>query len=228
MNQTENILQIDAVNKTYMTGGAATEVLKNVSINIVAGDAIAITGPSGAGKSTLLHILGTLDHPSSGRILYKGDDLFLKKKKNLAQFRNRKLGFVFQFHYLMPELDAVENTMMPALMAGVDKSQAAKKAKQILVRMGLEKRFSHKPGELSGGEQQRIAVARAIVMEPEIVLADEPTGNLDYNTGMEVFNLLLELNHDLGMTLIFVTHNKEFSSRMPRSMTLVDGVMKDC
>ncbi len=218
-----NILEIDDIGKTYLTDGAKTEVLNNVSFDVSRGDALAVAGPSGAGKSTLLHILGTLDKPSSGRILHKGENLFDFDRKKLADFRNRKLGFIFQFHHLLPEFNALENTMMPALIAGVDKKQASKKAKGILERVGLEKRLTHKQGELSGGEQQRVAVARALIMDPEIVLADEPTGNLDSHTGLDVFRLLMELNQEMGMTLIIVTHNQEFSKRMPRCITLVDG-----
>jgi lipoprotein-releasing system ATP-binding protein len=155
--------------------------------------------------------------------LYKGEDLFSWQQKALADFRNRKLGFIFQFHNLLPEFNALENTMMPALIAGLDKNYAEQRARELLSIMGLEKRFTHKQGELSGGEMQRVAVARSLIMEPEVVLADEPTGNLDTHTGGEVFSLLLELNRKMGMTLIVVTHNEEYSKRMPRRITLKDG-----
>jgi lipoprotein-releasing system ATP-binding protein len=227
MNRSESILQVENINKTYLTYGTKTEVLKNVSFNIHKGEMLAISGPSGAGKSTLLHILGTLDKPTSGQVLHNGKNLSILDNKKLADFRNRKLGFIFQFHHLLPEFNALENTMMPALIAGVDKKHVREKAKKILSRMGLEKRFTHKPGELSGGEQQRVAVARALMMDPEIILADEPTGNLDSHTGLEVFGLLLELNQEMGMTLIIVTHNEEFSKRMPRRITLIDGKIID-
>ena len=217
------LLQIDRVGKTYITNRTRTEVLADISFDVRCGDTLAVVGPSGAGKSTLLHILGTLDRPTCGRVLYKGDDLFSWNRGRLAAFRNRKLGFIFQFHHLLPEFSALENTMMPALIAGDERGPTERKAKQLLERMGLEKRFDHKQGELSGGEQQRVAVARALIMGPEMVLADEPTGNLDTQTGHAVFKLLLELNRELQMTLIIVTHNELFSSELPRSVKLVDG-----
>lgn len=225
MNSSEKFLEIAGLGKTYLNNQTKTEVLKNISFDVASGEALAIAGPSGAGKSTLLHILGTLDKPSSGKALYKGADMFSWNKKNLKNFRNRKIGFIFQFHHLLPEFNALENTMMPALIAGDDKNHAQQQAKKILTRMGLEKRLTHKQGELSGGEQQRVAVARALIMNPEIVLADEPTGNLDSFTGREVFDLLLELNRELGMTLILVTHNESFSKKMPRCITLKDGII---
>ena len=217
------LLQVVDLSKTYVNNGRKTEVLKNISFEVCKGDTLAVVGPSGAGKSTLLNMLGTLDRPSSGKVLYKGEDLFSWHQKTLASFRNLKLGFIFQFHHLLPEFSALENTMMPALIAGTDKKNAEQKARELLSMMGLEKRFTHKQGELSGGELQRVAVARSLIMDPEVVLADEPTGNLDSNSGQEVFNLLLELNRKTGMTFIVVTHNEEFSKRMPRRITLVDG-----
>lgn len=223
MQTSEPLLQIADINKAYIHNNARTQVLKDISFTIRRGDALAVIGPSGAGKTTLLNILGTLDKPSSGKVLYGGADLFSWNQRGLAEFRNRKLGFIFQFHHLLPEFSALENTMMPALIAGMNKRAAEEKAKKLLVEMGLEQRLTHKQGELSGGEQQRVAVARALVMEPEMVLADEPTGNLDTHTGKEVFNLLLKLNRETGMTLLVVTHNEEFARSMPRCITLVDG-----
>ncbi|MEI6124915.1 MAG: ABC transporter ATP-binding protein [Pseudomonadota bacterium] len=217
------LLQIIALNKVYTHNNTRTQVLKDISFTISRGDALAVIGPSGAGKTTLLNILGTLDKPSSGEVLYGGANLFSWNQRGLADFRNRKLGFIFQFHHLLPEFTALENTMMPALIAGMDTQQAAKKAQKLLADMGLERRLTHKQGELSGGEQQRVAVARALIMNPEMVLADEPTGNLDTHTGREVFNLLLTLNREMGMTLLVVTHNEEFARSMPRCITLVDG-----
>jgi len=216
-------LEVDGVGKAYIHNSTKTDVLSNIHFTVSRGDALAVVGPSGAGKTTLLNILGTLDRPSSGRVLYRGEDLFARSSKALAGFRNLKLGFIFQFHHLLPEFNALENAMMPALIAGMSRGQAEKNARSLLVRMGLEKRLTHKQGELSGGEQQRVAVARALVMEPEIILADEPTGNLDTHTGREVFGLLQELNREMGMTLLVVTHNEEFSKSMPRRITLVDG-----
>jgi lipoprotein-releasing system ATP-binding protein len=222
-NRAAPLVEVAAMGKTYRSTGSATEVLRDITFDIHSGEMVAIVGPSGAGKSTLLNILGTLDRPTCGTVRYRGQNLFKRSQNDLAAFRNRKLGFVFQFHHLLPEFTALENTMMPALIAGHNAAAAEEAARTLLVRMGLEKRLAHKQGELSGGEQQRVAVARALVMTPEIVLADEPTGNLDTHTGQEVFSLLLELNRELGMTLIIVTHNQGFSRAMPRSITLVDG-----
>ncbi len=209
--------------KTYVRRTAETRVLKHVNLDIRSGEQIAIVGPSGAGKSTLLHILGTLDRPTSGEVLYRGENLFANSRKWLAGFRNRKLGFIFQFHHLLPEFTALENALMPSLIAGEHYAAARRRAADLLDRMGLARRLSHKPGELSGGEQQRVAVARALVMRPEIVLADEPTGNLDTHTGEEVFNLLMSVNSEMGMTLIVVTHNEQYAGKMQRCITLVDG-----
>lgn len=222
----EPLLKIDSLVKTFANKGSKTEVLRNVSLNINKGDRYAITGPSGAGKSTLLNIIGTLDKPSSGMVLYRSTNLFSYSQKELAEFRNNKLGFIFQFHHLLPEFNALENTIMPALIAGKNKSSMEEKGFQLLEKMGLEKRITHKPGEMSGGEQQRVAVARALIMEPEIVLADEPTGNLDTPTGREVFDLLLELNNELETTLIIVTHNEEFALKMSRRIVIEDGKTK--
>jgi lipoprotein-releasing system ATP-binding protein len=219
----EPLVQVAGVSKRYVRNHAATEVLKEISFSVARGEVLAVVGPSGAGKSTLLHILGTLDRPSAGTVMYRGDDLFAWRPRALAAYRNRRVGFIFQFHHLLPEFSALENAMLPALIAGQDRQSAAQRAGHLLARMGLAERLEHKQGELSGGEQQRVAVARALVMQPELVLADEPTGNLDSRTGEEVFSLLLELNREMGITLIVVTHNDEFARRMPRCMTLVDG-----
>jgi lipoprotein-releasing system ATP-binding protein len=200
-------------------------VLRDVSFSIARGEMLSVIGPSGAGKSTLLNIIGTVDQPTAGKVIFGGRDLFSRSHRDLAEFRNRRLGFIFQFHHLLPEFTALENTMMPARIAGIDLKTAEAKARQLLARMGLGPRLEHKPGELSGGEQQRVAVARALVMSPEVVLADEPTGNLDTHTGHEVFAMLQELNRELGMTLIIVTHNEEFARSTPRCITLVDGAI---
>ncbi len=223
----ERLLRVESIGKSYLADSTITNVLNGVTFNVDRGETMSIVGPSGAGKSTLLNILGTLDHPSSGTIKYRGEDLFARDEKALAEFRNRKLGFVFQFHHLLPEFTALENVMMPARIAGIDPDAAEKKARQLLGRLGLDKRLTHKQGELSGGEQQRVAVARALVMEPEVVLADEPTGNLDTHTGRDVFDLMLEINRELNMTLIVVTHNMDFARKLPRCITLVDGSIID-
>ncbi len=219
----EVIIRAENLHKIFFSNQKQTEVLKGIDLEVFRGEALGILGPSGVGKSTLLHILGTLDRPSAGRVWYRGEDIFSWDANRLAGFRNTKLGFVFQFHHLLPEFNAQENTMMPALVAGIDKKTAARKAQEILSRLGLEERLSHKPGELSGGEQQRVAVARALIMHPDMVLADEPTGNLDTQTGQDVFNLLLELNAELGITFIIVTHNESLAKKLPRCISLLDG-----
>jgi lipoprotein-releasing system ATP-binding protein len=217
------LIRLEGIGKAYVHNSTRTEVLRDVSFSIARGEMLSVIGPSGAGKSTLLNIIGTVDQPTAGKVIFGGRDLFSRSHRDLAEFRNRRLGFIFQFHHLLPEFTALENTMMPARIAGIDLKTAEAKARQLLARMGLGPRLEHKPGELSGGEQQRVAVARALVMSPEVVLADEPTGNLDTHTGHEVFAMLQELNRELGMTLIIVTHNEEFARSTPRCITLVDG-----
>jgi lipoprotein-releasing system ATP-binding protein len=219
----EAFIQVDQLFKTYGNGAKKVEVLKGIDLAVSPGDRVAIVGASGVGKTTLLHILGTLDQPTSGRVLYEGEDVFTLDERALAFFRNREIGFVFQFHHLLPEFSALENTLMPCLIQGLPKKEAASRAEAILTAVGLKDRLLHKPGELSGGEQQRVAVARAMVLEPKVLLADEPTGNLDTRTGESVFDLLQELNQVKGLTLIVVTHNSALASRMARQIHLVDG-----
>jgi lipoprotein-releasing system ATP-binding protein len=199
------------------------EVLKGIDLTVFPGEMMAVEGASGAGKSTLLHILGTLDRATEGKILFQGADLLAQSEAELAEIRNRHIGFVFQFHHLLPEFNAVENTMMPALIQGRSREEAGRKARGILEALGLGDRLLHKPGELSGGEQQRVAVARALMLDPRIILADEPTGNLDTKTGEEVHNRLVQINRDLGITIVVVTHNPALASRMTRRVLLVDG-----
>jgi len=221
-------IEIRDLGKTYMMDGARSEALKGVSLDIDRGDSLAILGVSGAGKSTLLHILGTLDPPTEGTFLYAGVSIFDWSENKRAEFRNRKVGFVFQFHHLLPEFTSLENTMMPALIAGLSRSEARRKAEAILDEVGLTERRTHKPGELSGGEQQRVAVARALVMEPEMLLADEPTGNLDPETGTRSHEMLAQLNRTRGITLVVVTHNQSLADRMSRCIGLRDGrIVKD-
>jgi lipoprotein-releasing system ATP-binding protein len=180
-------------------------------------------GASGVGKSTLLHILGTLERPTQGKVVWEGEEVFALDDRRLAAFRNRKIGFVFQFHYLLPEFDALENVMMPALIARIPKPQAREDAEAILVRVGLAHRLRHRVSTLSGGEQQRVAVARALVLKPEVLLADEPTGNLDPHSGAQVQELLLDLNREQGLTSVIVTHNLKLAQALTRQITLVDG-----
>ncbi len=199
------------------------EVLKGIDLQIEKGEMIAIVGSSGTGKTTLLHILGTLDRPSSGSLLYNDEDIFVKNDDELSLFRNKTIGFVFQFHHLLPEFTALENVMMPGLIAGKDKIELVPESREILSKVGLSDRTAHKVGELSGGEQQRVALARAVIMKPVLLLADEPTGNLDPKTGMKVFDLIMELNESYSLSTVMVTHNYELAKRMDRCLTLRDG-----
>lgn len=221
------ILSTKCITKAYQMEQARLEVLKGVDISINKGDAICIMGVSGAGKSTLLHILGTLDMPSLGKVYYKGEDLTRKSDDQLAEFRNKKMGFVFQFHHLLPELSAIENISLPARVGGQNKVDAEKKAEQLLDLLGLKKRGHHYPSELSGGERQRVAIARALVNNPEILFADEPSGNLDSENGRIIQDLFFELQKSLGLTLIVVTHDQEFADRFPKLYKLKNGVFVD-
>jgi len=218
---------LNNLSKTFLKDGNKIEVLRGIDLEIKKGDSLAILGVSGAGKSTLIHILGTLDHPTSGNISINGINIFDWDENKMARFRNSNIGFVFQFNNLLPPFDALENTMMPALISGMPKKLAAQKAYSLLEEMGLEKRIRHKPGELSGGEQQRVAIARALVMEPEILLADEPTGNLDTETGKKIEDILVNLNATKKITLVIVTHNKLLSERMSGKIGLRDGKIYD-
>lgn len=217
-----NLVTVKGLNKRFSLPGSELHILKDINFDIEYGEMTALVGPSGVGKSTLLHILGTLDRPTSGSILYEGRDIFSLKNDSLAEFRSKSIGFVFQFHHLLPEFNAIENTVMPALIAGISYNEASKKAKKILADVGLSGRLQHKAGELSGGEQQRTAIARALMLEPKIVLADEPTGNLDTQTGQQIFNLLRDLNHS-GVTFIIVTHNEAIASECGRILNMKDG-----
>jgi lipoprotein-releasing system ATP-binding protein len=219
----KELIQVQQLFKSYGNGAKHVEVLKGVTLALSQGERAAIVGASGVGKTTLLHILGTLDRPTSGKVLYEGRDVFTLNEKELALFRNREIAFVFQFHHLLPEFNALENTMMPCLIQGIPRTEAVIRAETMLTSVGLKDRLSHKPGELSGGEQQRVAVARALVLEPKVLLADEPTGNLDFKTGESVFELLQELNAVKGITLIVVTHNLNLAGQLPRQIKLIDG-----
>jgi lipoprotein-releasing system ATP-binding protein len=219
----DHFLSVKGLCKSFDTSGTRIDILKGVNLDLNAGETLAIVGASGIGKSTLLHLLGALDRPDSGTYLFQGEDIFLLDNARLAQFRNESLGFVFQFHYLLSEFSALENAMMPALIKGLDKQKAREAAEAILVRVGLKNRLNFRVGKLSGGEQQRVALARALVLDPVILLADEPSGNLDKGSSERVHSLLLELNKEFCMTLIVVTHNMELASYMSHSMTIVDG-----
>jgi lipoprotein-releasing system ATP-binding protein len=222
-SQTAVKIELRGLVKTFRHNGIQVEVLTGVDLDIRRGEPLAVVGASGVGKSTLLHILGTLERPSGGKVRWEGEDVFDLDDRSLAAFRNRKVGFVFQFHHLLAEFNALENVMMPALIARLPQPVAREQAEAILVRVGLKERLTHRVTTLSGGEQQRVAVARALVLEPEVLLADEPTGNLDPKSGGRVQELILELNRERGLTSVIVTHNLEMARILDRQITLLDG-----
>ncbi len=217
------IIEVQNVTKSYKTGTTELEVLKGISFSIEQGEAVCLLGASGAGKSTLLQILGTLDRPSDGKVLYKSEDVFSMDDETLAQFRNQKMGFVFQFHHLIQEMNALENIMLPALIAGDDPHTSKEEALKWLEFMGLNDRSEHFPNQLSGGELQRVAIARALIKKPEVLFADEPTGNLDSENSLKIQELFFELRNKLGLTLVVVTHDLNFSSKFPRVFKVKDG-----
>ncbi|MBW2560855.1 MAG: ABC transporter ATP-binding protein [Deltaproteobacteria bacterium] len=221
------MIEIHQLTKTFVKDGNRIEVLKGIGCTIARGESLAILGASGTGKTTLLQILGALDHPTAGRVLFDGADIFEWDEPRRAEFRNKKIGFVFQFHHLLPEFTALENTAMPALIQGMSKGDAYRGAEIVLTEVGLDDRLTHKPGELSGGEQQRVAIARAILMNPDVILADEPTGNLDVETGGKIQGLLLDLGKAQNTTLIVVTHNRLLADSMSRTINLKDGEIYD-
>ncbi len=216
-------IRLEGVSKSYFMNEREIPVLKDISLSMEAGDCVSIVGASGSGKSTFLHLLGLLDRPTSGSIFYNDNELLLERESLVERFRNQNIGFVFQFHHLLPEFTALENVMMPALVAGWTVREARAAAKELLERVGLSGRVEHAPGELSGGEQQRTALARALVLRPALVLADEPTGNLDPTTGGAILDLLMELNRDLGTTFLIATHNLDLAGTMPRRFALEAG-----
>jgi lipoprotein-releasing system ATP-binding protein len=217
------MITVTDLHKSFVIGEHSLEVLKGIDLSIVRGELIAIVGASGAGKSTMLHILGLLDRPTKGTVLFEGTDLFQLSETDQANFRNRRIGFVFQFHHLLPEFTALENACMPALIQRREPGDVEKEAVAILQEVGLGGRLHHKPGELSGGEQQRVAVARALLQKPDLVLADEPTGNLDTHTGDALFSLMRELNKSRGTTFVIVTHNDKLSAQCDRIVHMQDG-----
>jgi lipoprotein-releasing system ATP-binding protein len=216
-------LELKGLSKQYIHRGAQLNVLKDLDFRIFQGDQIAIMGPSGAGKSTLLQVLGTLDAPTSGKMLLDGKDVFSRSSGSLARLRNEQIGFVFQFHHLLPEFTALENVMMPGLIGRMSRRAAEKRATELLDQVGLKKRIHHQPGELSGGEQQRVALARALFRKPRLLLADEPTGNLDLRTGAGIHAILRELNETTGVTVVIVTHDPSLAETMPIRVLVDQG-----
>lgn len=222
-----DILQCRDVRKTYRNGKQVLHVLRGVDVDVREHEVLAISGLSGAGKSTLLHIMSSLDRPTSGTVLFRGKEISRLDKKEINRLRNEEIGFVFQFYHLVPEFSAIENVMLPALVRGVRRKQARKRAMELLESVGLEQRIRHRPSELSGGEQQRVAIARALYSDPALVFADEPTGNLDAETSEDIQALLLGLNRDRNTTLVVVTHNEGFARAADRWMRLVVGTIEE-
>jgi lipoprotein-releasing system ATP-binding protein len=218
-------LRVEHLSKDYPTRSGPLSVLRDVNLEVQGGEALAVMGPSGSGKSTLLHILGTLDHPTAGAVRLDGKDPFALSEPELADFRNRHIGFVFQDHYLLPQCSVLENVLIPTLVGHADRGQAEARARQLLERVGLAQRLDHRPAELSGGERQRVAVARALIHHPALVLADEPTGNLDRRTAQSVGQLLLDLHREQSTLLVVVTHSAELARQFPRRMEMGDGIL---
>ena len=220
------VISTQQLAKSFSDGDLQTHVLGNISLTVNKGDRVAIVGSSGSGKSTLLHIMGGLDSPTSGHVLVNGQDIHAMRSKAASKLRNQQLGFVYQFHHLLPEFTAVENVAMPLVIGGMAPKAAQEKSQALLEKVGLGHRLLHKPSELSGGERQRAALARALITEPACLLADEPTGNLDHRTAQSIFDLILQLNEDLGTALVIVTHDTELAGKMDRVMTLMDGQLQ--
>lgn len=219
----ECLVYTQGLEKTYYSPGGEVRALRGVDLALRQGEMVAVVGASGVGKSTLLHVLGALDRPTRGEVYFQGEPLFTRSDKDLARFRNQSLGFIFQFHHLLPEFSALENVMMPGLMSGESRQKVRQKAALLIERVGLEKRSHHRPTELSGGEQQRVAIARALMNGPSLVLADEPTGNLDSETAESIIGLLKELNTEEKMTYLIATHNLAFAERLHRVVVMKDG-----
>jgi lipoprotein-releasing system ATP-binding protein len=217
------VLALENVHKSFKQNQLVIQVLKGVDLVLAKGESLSITGVSGAGKSTLLNIMGALELPSEGTVRFENRKVEEMQEAEICRLRNRDIGFVFQFHHLLPEFDALENALMPALIARVSKKKAISMAQEMLTKVGLGNRMVHRIGELSGGEQQRVAMARALIMKPRLLLADEPTGNLDLKTGEAIFDLLLQLNREEGLSMVVVTHNPKLAKKMSRQMELADG-----
>ena len=221
------IIKTTGLTKEYQVSKTEKlKVLKGIDTEIFEGEIVTIVGPSGAGKSTLLHIMGTLDKPSEGSVIFDGEDVFRLSSNDLARFRNTRIGFVFQFHHLLPEFSAIENVCLAAMIAGKSMKQAEPKAKELLTEVGLGSRLEHKPSELSGGEAQRVAIARALINSPKVILADEPTGNLDTKNSDEVMHLIFDLRKKYNQTFVIVTHNEKFAEMTDRTLKMIDGVIQ--
>ncbi|HET6279459.1 MAG TPA: ABC transporter ATP-binding protein [Polyangia bacterium] len=218
---------VRGLTKEFHLGGRVIPVLRGLNFELRPGETASVVGASGVGKSTLLQVLGTLDAPTSGVISFDGVEVTAMSPARLAEFRNREIGFVFQFHHLLPEFTALENAMMPGMILRLSRQECVERSRAMLTRLGLGDRLGHRPGELSGGEPQRVALARALLLSPRLLLADEPTGNLDTNTGREMHRLFFELNRELGMTILIVTHNNELAGQTPRRLRMADGVIVD-
>lgn len=221
------LLLVRNIHKSFRTNGQELHILRGINVTIHRGEMIAVMGASGVGKSTLLNILGTLDRPTSGEVIFEGTDIFGKSDEELSYLRNKRIGFVFQFHHLLPEFTALENTLFPAMILKMNRREALDIAEKNLANVGLRERMTHRPGELSGGEQQRVAIARALMTSPDIILADEPTGNLDTHTGDEVYALLKKINQEYGTTFVVVTHNEKIAAQADRILKMVDGQIAD-
>lgn len=220
------MLSLENVNKSFTHYGRIIEVLREVNLLLNPADTLAIMGASGVGKSTLLNIMGSLEPPTEGIVRFEGQELYGMTETEVTRFRNKRIGFVFQFHHLLSDLNALENTMMPALIARYSRRKAMGMAKECLAKVGLETRMTHRAGELSGGEQQRVAIARSIIMRPKLILADEPTGNLDWSTGEGVADLLLRFNKEEGVAMVIATHNHRLAEKMSMQMEIVDGKLR--
>ncbi|MCF8095075.1 MAG: ABC transporter ATP-binding protein [Desulfobacteraceae bacterium] len=233
LNRSENgsrksgpLLQASGLSRRFTDKDTTIEILNGLSVKLDHGETMAVVGESGVGKSTLLHILGTLDQPDAGKVMYNGINVFEMPSARLASFRNSAIGFVFQFHYLLPEFTSLENVMMPGLISGMKKKNIREDAEAVLIRVGLKERLAQRVTDLSGGEQQRVALARALVLNPDILLADEPTGNLDQRNSAQVHEFLVELNREIGMAMVVVTHNLKLAGMMQQKMHIADGKLK--
>ena len=220
------MLELTDIHKSYKHNGNTIDVLKGIDVTVNQGDTLAVIGASGAGKSTLLNIMGALEHPTRGNVKIQGKNITDFDETDLCSLRNKEIGFVFQFHHLLPEFNALENTIMPALISRMGIRESKIKAEKILAKVGLANRLNHRTGELSGGEQQRVAIARALMMQPKLLLADEPTGNLDRSTGRDIADLLLRIREEEGLSMVIVTHNQQLADNMTKVMEIVDGKLQ--